>query len=462
MFQKFKDILKRDIFPKASQVEKPPVETSKISIPRKFGILVVIVLLGFGFWAGSYYGLEVGSKIKGEALNTYNQVVRGLPWLNLKSIENNKIQKLIDESQLRLPTGLYQPITTQEEAVMNVVKTASPSVVSVVITKDVAVNGGLQIIPFGENGFPLDFNLPAPKSGTTQKQKVGGGTGFIVSIDGLFITNRHVVDDAKAFYSLITNEGKEYNFKVLDKDPLQDLAICQITKKNPQEKFPILKLGDSDTVQIGQTVVAIGNALGQFSNSVSVGIVSGLGRTITAGDGAGMSENLEDILQTDAAINRGNSGGPLLNLKGEVIGINSAVASDAQGIGFAILVNKAKRDIQSLEKYQKIVYPFLGVRYILINADLKQQEKLSVDEGAYIAKGKQAGEVAVVPGSAADKAGLKARDIVVMADGQKITQQNSLAKIIQVKNPGDKVIFKILRGKNEITVEVTLGEKTSD
>jgi serine protease Do len=226
------------------------------------------------------------------------------------------------------------------------------------------------------------------------------------------------------------------------------------------QKFQPLKLGDSDGIQIGQTTIAIGNALGQFNNTVSVGVVSGLGRTISASDKTGaVYETLEDIIQTDAAINSGNSGGPLLNLKGEVIGINTAIAENAQSIAFAIPINYAKKDIEQVISTNKIVYPFLGVRYVLINDDVKKEYKLSVDYGALVEKG-TSGESAITKDSAADKAGIKEGDIILEFNGEKIMLNNTLSKIIQKYNAGDKITLKIIRGELEIDLQATLGERT--
>jgi S1-C subfamily serine protease len=210
-------------------------------------------------------------------------------------------------------------------------------------------------------------------------------------------------------------------------------------------------------LQIGQSVIAIGNALAEFRNTVSVGVISGLGRTISA-SGGGTAETLQDIIQTDAAINPGNSGGPLLNLKGEVIGIDTAIAQGAQNIGFAIPINQVKRDIDQVSKTNKITYPFLGVRYILVDAKAKEKYKLTVDSGALILKGDN-GEAAVTLGSAADKAGLKENDIILELNGEKITADNSLAKIIIKYNPGDNVTLKVLRGAQEINLQAILSER---
>jgi S1-C subfamily serine protease len=217
-----------------------------------------------------------------------------------------------------------------------------------------------------------------------------------------------------------------------------------------------LKLGDSDNLQIGQTVIAIGNALGEFRNTVSVGVISGLGRRVTAGDGE-IFETIEDVIQTDAAINRGNSGGPLLNLKGEVIGINFAMAQQAENIGFAIPINKAKKDIEQIKTKGKISYPFLGVRYVLVTKEIKEEKNLPVDYGALIIRGER-GEDPIFKNSPAEKIGLKEGDIILEFNGEKITTENSLAKIISKYNPGDKVSLKVQRKEKILYFQAILGE----
>jgi S1-C subfamily serine protease len=268
------------------------------------------------------------------------------------------------------------------------------------------------------------------------------------------LTNKHVVLDESADYTVLTNDGKKYPAKVLAKDPVQDLAIIKIEGSN----FPVVKLGDSSKLQIGQTVIAIGNALGEFRNTVSVGVISGLGRTITA-SGGDLVETIEDVIQTDAAINQGNSGGPLLNLKGEVIGIDTATVSGAQNIGFAIPIDKGKRDIEQVKAKNKITYPFLGVSYVLINEKIKEDNNLPIAEGAWITAGQQGGS-AIYSGSPAEKVGLKEGDIILEFNGEKITSENSLSKIIMKYNPGDKITLKILRDGKEKIFEVTLNERS--
>lgn len=356
----------------------------------------------------------------------------------------------------------YVSNISYEQAIIDTVKSASPSVVSIVISKNVPVYEEKLINPFGENS-PFDIQVPQYVQKGTELQEVGAGSGFIISEDGMILTNKHVVSDKKAEYTVYTNDGTKYSAKVLALDPVQDLAVIKI--ENPSTSsgraFPPITLGDSSGIQLGQTAIAIGNALGQFSNTVSVGIISGLQRTVSASDQLGsLSETLEGTIQTDAAINSGNSGGPLLNLKGEVIGINTAMAQGAQSIGFAIPINAAKKDISQVATTNKIIYPFLGVRYIAIDESVKQKYKLSVDYGSLILKGNN-GEPAVTKDSAAEKAGLKENDIIIEINGEKISKDNTMSKIIQKYSAGDKITLKVLRANKEINIDVTLGERTS-
>ena len=339
----------------------------------------------------------------------------------------------------------------QEERVINVVKEVSPSVVSVILTKDEPVFEQVLRDPFEEFfGGPSPFQIPEFEQKGTERREIGGGSGFLVSADGLIVTNKHVVARDDVDYTVYANDGKSYPAKVLARDPVQDLAVLKIEGSSP---FPFVKLGDSTNVHIGQTVVAIGNALGEFRNTVSVGVISGLGRTITASDDGGFVETIEDVLQTDAAINRGNSGGPLLNLAGEVIGVNTATVLQAQSIGFAIPSDKAKRGLYQVHELGKIVYPFLGIQY----------SSESETDGVLVLE--------VVEGSSAARAGLRKDDILLEFDGKKITQQSSLGKIIQrydegekkpAYSPGDTVTLKIARNGKELVLNVVLGEREEE
>ncbi|OGZ66859.1 MAG: hypothetical protein A3D34_01995 [Candidatus Staskawiczbacteria bacterium RIFCSPHIGHO2_02_FULL_33_16] len=347
-----------------------------------------------------------------------------------------------------------------EQAIIDSVREAAPSVVSIVISKNLPVYEQKFINPFeGVPGFdsPFEFQIPQYIQKGTELKEVGAGSGFIVSENGLVLTNKHVVLDKEAEYTVLTNDGKKYSAKVLALNPVQDVAIMKIES---DEVFSAIKIGDSSGIQIGQGVIAIGNALGKFSNTVSVGVVSGLGRTISASNQTGnFSEKLEGIIQTDAAINLGNSGGPLINLRGEVIGVNTATAEGAQAIGFAIPINIAKRDIDQIIKTNKISYPLLGVRYVLVDDLVKKKYNLSIDYGALILKGEK-GEPAIIKDSGAAKAGLKEKDVILEINQEKITNSNSVATIIAKYIPQDKVVLRILRGSEELNIEVILGERS--
>jgi serine protease Do len=347
---------------------------------------------------------------------------------------------------------------SEDSAIVDVVHKDSAAVVSIIISKNL---NQIQPDPFS-NPFLFDpffqnRNQPqATPKGSPQFQQTGAGSGFFISSDGLVLTNKHVVEDTEAKYTVLTQDGKKYDAKVLSVDPVNDLALVKVDIHNA----PTLIFADSSKIEIGQRVIAIGNSLGQYSNTVTTGIVSGIGRNITAG-GAGVSEQLEGVIQTDAAINPGNSGGPLLNIYGQVVGVNTAIDQQGQLVGFAIPANDAKRSVDSYAKNGKIVKPFLGVRYVIITPTVKDQNNLTVDNGAYVISGvdsKGAVSPAVLPGSAADNAGIKEHDILTSVNGQQIDQNNSLASLIKQYNPNDKLTVTILRDKKIITVTIILGE----
>jgi serine protease Do len=343
-----------------------------------------------------------------------------------------------------------------ESAVTQIAEKSSSAVVSIVISKYVPIVERFYINPFEEFELPpeikpfFEFQIPQYREKGYEKQKVGGGTGFIVSSDGLIITNKHVVSDPKAEYTVYLNDGRKFKAEVLALHPTDDLALIKIQANN----LPTLVLGDSDKVKIGQFVIAIGNALGEFQNTVSFGVVSGLRRSITASDQSGNVERLEGLIQTDAAINFGNSGGPLINLKGEVVGVNTAIAGGAENIGFAIPINRAKKMIEEVKTKGKIEVPFLGIYYILINEEVQKKFNLPVDYGAYVYR---EGQSAIIPNSPAELYGLRDKDIILEMDGEKITPQNSLAQIIMKKSVGQKVNLKVLRGKEILNIYVILG-----
>ncbi len=343
-------------------------------------------------------------------------------------------------------------ILRQDELVVSVVKRVSPAVSSVVATKDVPVIEQFFISPFEGDSFFEQFRIPQFRQRGTQRRETGAGSGFVVSADGLILTNKHVVADTAADYTVILNDGTKLSAAVLARDPVLDLAVLRVDRKN----LSALSLGDSEKLEIGQTVIAIGNALGDFPNTVSVGVISGLGRTVVAVGPEG-SEQLQELIQTDAAINPGNSGGPLLNLRGEVIGVNTAIARGAENIGFAIPINKAKRDIESVKAVGRIIYPFLGIRYVIITKEFQEKQKLPVDYGALVVKGE--GEPAIFPSSPAERVGLREGDIILEFNGERIEVTRTLASLITKYKVGDTVTLKVLRGGETLSLSAALEER---
>jgi serine protease Do len=260
-----------------------------------------------------------------------------------------------------------------------------------------------------------------------------------------------VVSDPDAEYTVFTNDGKKHDAKVIARDPGIDIAFIKITGSG----YPALAFGASRALELGQTVIAIGNALGEFRNTVSVGVVSGLSRSIVAGDNSGETELLDEVIQTDAAINPGNSGGPLIDLNGNVIGVNVAVAQGSQSIGFSLPADMIKTSVDSVKATGKVSRPYLGVRYVAVNEAIKNSNKLSVDYGVLVTSGSPT-EPAVVPGSPARKAGIIAGDVILEFEGVKLTEEHSLASLIRTKKVGDTVQLKILRDNKEKIIPVKL------
>lgn len=337
-------------------------------------------------------------------------------------------------------------LTSQAAVVSSIAKNVGQSVVSVNVTSQTQS----QVSPFDFFGY----------GGGSQTQQ-SAGTGMILTSDGLIMTNRHVVPSGTTNVSVTLADGTVYNnVKVVgrtsDSDSL-DVAFLQIQDTKGKTLTPV-KLGDSSKVKVGDPVVAIGNALGQFQNTVTSGIISGHGRSVQASDSTGSSsENLDDLFQTDAAINEGNSGGPLVNLNGEVIGMNTAIASDSQNIGFAIPINDLSGLVASVEQSGKLQRPYLGVVYVPVTNDVKQQYNLHVSQGAYIPTSDQAGQATVISGGPADKAGVKPGDIITKVDGTTIDQNTSLTSVLDKHKVGDRVALAIVRGSKTLTINATLG-----
>jgi serine protease Do len=337
---------------------------------------------------------------------------------------------------------------------VKVAKQICPAVITVVVSKDLPKVENFYAFPYGGR----EVVLPVPgKDGLThmEKTQIGGGSGFIISRDGYVITSNHVVADTTADYTVIISPTQKCPAKVLARNPINDIAILKIEGK----KFPCIELGDSNKVEIGEDVMAIGNPLGEFTDTLSRGIVSGLSRYITAAGGAdNHTQNLRGLIQTDAAINPGNSGGPLVNMEGKVIGINTAMIMGAQNIGFAIPINYAKKDLAQVQKYGKIVVPFLGVKYVMLSKEFAEVNKLPVTDGAIVVR-ETLGEYPVIKGSSADKAGMKEFDIITACNGQKVGPENPLAHILQKCTIGHETEFTVLRDGQELALKVVLEEK---
>lgn len=385
--------------------------------PRVIAAAVVVgflLSLGFGF---------LGGWIEGQQMSGSNDS-------SLTSASSNAQREVV---------------TSQGQLINKIAKDVGPSVVSVNVT--------------GQQTTPDFFGFATP----TETQSAG--TGIILSKDGLIITNRHVVPNGTTNVSVTLSDGTELSdVSVVGRTSTSDSLDVAFLKINDTkgEKLVPAEIGDSSKVQVGDPVVAIGNALGQFQNTVTSGIISGHGRSVEASsEGTGQNaESLTDLFQTDAAINEGNSGGPLVNMSGEVIGINTAIAGNAQNIGFAIPINDVKGLIEQVMSTGKLERPYLGVRYIPITADYAYQYNLPVNYGAYIAPG-SAGEPSIIPGSPAAKAGLKEKDIITKVDGTSVDQTHSLTSLLGQHKVGDSVKLTVVRGSKTIQVTVVLGVASS-
>ncbi len=324
--------------------------------------------------------------------------------------------------------------------------------ITIVVSRDLPKIEGFYTFPL-EKG---NFVLPRFNKGKKEKVKIGGGSGFIIAKDGLIITSKHVVADAQAEYTVVVEPKEKYPAKVLARDSINDIAVLKV---EPERSLPFLKMGSSKNIEIGEEVIAVGNALGEFQDTISSGIVSGLSRFIQANDHINReTARLRGLIQTDAAINPGNSGGPLIDMEGKVIGINTATVMGAQNIGFAIPIDYARKDLEEIKKYGKIKRPFLGIKYIILNNKISEKNKLPVDYGALIVR-ENLGVSPIVKGSAADRANLKEFDIILRAGKQKITSKKPLSDILQKCSIGEEIELEILREKKNRTIRVKLGEK---
>ena len=349
--------------------------------------------------------------------------------------------------------------------IVEIAKKVCPAVITVIVSKDLPRAENFYSFPYGDKEYVVPNAPVAGKKSKTsskggpaigwEKTKIGGGSGFIVSENGYVFTSNHVVSDVTADYTVILDPKHKYHAKVLSRNPINDTAVLKIDG----ERFPYLEMADSNKIDLGEEVVAVGNALGEFTDTLSTGIVSGLSRFITAFGGIeNQTQNLRGLIQTDAAINPGNSGGPLIDMEGKVIGINTAMIAGAQNIGFAIPINYAKKDLEEVKKYGKIIMPFLGVKYVLVSKEMAEANKLPVDDGAIVVR-EALGEPPVIKGSAADKAGIKEWDIIIECNGEKITTKNPLANMLQKCKIGGETILTVLRDGKRLDLTAKLEEK---
>ena len=340
--------------------------------------------------------------------------------------------------QLVKKTDEKVKIVTEDSVVIDIVKKVGPSVVTVSEEVSVGANAPFDFGPFG---------FFSPPQGEIKKQQQDIGSGFIVSNDGLVVTNKHVVSDIGASYQIITNSEKKYDVQKIYRDPLNDIAILKIDPSVASELKPV-ELGDSSKLQVGQFVIAIGTALGEFRNTVTTGVISGLGRGISAGSQfQGFVEELDNVIQTDAAINPGNSGGPLMNSAGQVIGVNTAIAQGGENIGFALPIQVVKDSLKNFNETGQFNRPYLGVSYQIITREVAIRNEIA--EGAYVER--------VVEGSAAEKSGIQRGDIITKFDGEKISEsKGGLAGFIAKKKVGDTITITVYRDGKTLEFKATL------
>jgi S1-C subfamily serine protease len=340
--------------------------------------------------------------------------------------------------------------------IKDTIKKVMPAVVSIVISKSLEEiekemsHEFYGHIPLG--GLP---EIPEEAVDSHGMVKIGGGSGFVVHENGVIITNKHVVVDPNSEYTVLLNDGRKLKASVLARDPVEDIAILKVSAAG----LPTVKLGDSSDLELGEEILAIGNALGLFRNTVSSGIVSGLSRSIRASaDPRSPIQEMRGLIQTDAPINPGNSGGPLVNLKGEAIGINAAIVYGAQNLSFALPINSAKRDLHDLEKFGRIKRPLLGLRYVVVDENMKDKLKLKFGYGVMV-MGHGPKREGVMPETPAAKAGLKEKDHIIECNGEKLTEEKTLQDFLENMNVGDVMNLKFVRKGKEMEAEVTLAER---
>ncbi|MDO8557196.1 MAG: trypsin-like peptidase domain-containing protein [Candidatus Jorgensenbacteria bacterium] len=350
-------------------------------------------------------------------------------------------------------------IKKEKSEIISTVKKVLPAVVSVMLSKHISeLEKEISILRRSSHGRAgkLPFRIPPDKINAHGMVQVGGGSGFIVDASGIVLTNKHVVSEPNVEYSVIASDNETYPAEVLARDPIDDVAILKIKSS---KKLPVVELCNSHELALGQTVLAFGNALGIFRNTVSRGIISGLSRSVSAqADIASPIQEMRGLIQTDAAINPGNSGGPLVDIFGRAIGINAAVVAAAENISFAIPIHAAWRDLEDIKQYGRIRRPLLGLRYITLDEDMKEKLGLPIGYGALVTH-EHPFDTAVVPQSPAARAGIKERDIILTWNAEKITREKNIQDCLENCSVGDVIALTVLRGKKELSVKISLAER---
>lgn len=386
--------------------------------------------------------------MKDSSIKKFIFILGGLVIIGVVFLSGAVLEKTLRWQPLDRLTDLFLPlkqtstsITTptfsheSSQSVADIAEAVAPAVVTVSVKR-------ANTLPEVQSYWQWFGQPNSPQISQPEPQEQDIGSGFVIDSSGLIITSRHVVSDTASTYLVIDKDDKEYEVKNIYRDPINDIAFLKI-----DAQLPALSLGDSDQLRVGQEVIAIGTALGEFRHTVTTGVISGLGRGITASDGFGSyQEALENVIQTDAAINPGNSGGPLLNASGEVIGINAAMSSSAQNIGFALPINTIKESLDNFKQTGSFSRAYLGVSYQMITEQAALMNE--VPQGAYVAT--------VIAGSPAEKAGLKQADIISKIDGQKLDDNNGLTKIIAKKKIGDELNLEVYRLSEKKTFSVTV------
>lgn len=340
----------------------------------------------------------------------------------------------------------------EKSAIIDTVEKVMPAVVSITITETVK-QVEKELSHISKKRGKKQIEIPADKIDSHGMVQVGGGSGFIVNEKGIILTNKHVLAGDGARHTITLSTGESYDGEILAKDPVNDVAIFSIKANG---KLPVIPLGDSSILRLGQTVLAFGNALGIFQNTVSAGIISGLSRSVSAyADPNATPQEMRGLIQTDAAINPGNSGGPLVDIFGQAVGINAAVVSGAQSIAFAIPIHAATRDLQDLEKFGRIRRPLLGLRYITLNDDLQGKLNLPRNYGAYVSTEHPA-DKAVTLGGPAEKAGIQEGDIILEWNKKRVTATTSVPDYLDECNVGDKVTLRVLRPQQDKEYDITV------